>query len=95
MDLIEERMDKADLHNQVYKQRVARHYDCKVRPRTLGLGDWVMKRVITQPMAIDPTWEGPYEIVEEVGLATFFLRDRNDIVTGHPWNTEHLRFYPV
>ncbi|KAL6125520.1 hypothetical protein ACLB2K_073577 [Fragaria x ananassa] len=47
MDLIEERRDRADLHNQVYKQRVARHYDCKVRPRTLGLGDWVMKRVMT------------------------------------------------
>lgn len=54
-----------------------------------------MKQVITKPMALDPTWEGPYEIVEEVGLATFYLRDSDGIVTGHPWNTEHLKFYPV
>ena len=39
IDLIEERRERADLHNQVYKQRVARHYNSKVRTRTLGLGD--------------------------------------------------------
>nr|XP_011457439.1 PREDICTED: uncharacterized protein LOC105349449 [Fragaria vesca subsp. vesca] len=38
-DLIEEKRDKADLHNQVYKQRMAWHYDSKVRPRSLGLRD--------------------------------------------------------
>ncbi|XP_004292299.1 PREDICTED: uncharacterized protein LOC101307754 [Fragaria vesca subsp. vesca] len=95
LDLIEEKRDRVDLHNQVYKQRIARHYDSKVRPQSLGLGDWVMKRVMTQPIAHDSTWEGPYEIVEEVGPATFYLRDRDGIVTGHPWNTEHLRFYLV
>ena len=50
MDLIEEKRERADLHTQVYKQRVARHYDSKVRPRSLGLGDWVMKQVMTQPL---------------------------------------------
>nr|XP_011468686.1 PREDICTED: protein NYNRIN-like [Fragaria vesca subsp. vesca] len=39
MDLIKEKRERADLHTQVYKQRVARHYDSKVRPRSLGLGD--------------------------------------------------------
>ncbi|XP_004295649.1 PREDICTED: uncharacterized protein LOC101312238 [Fragaria vesca subsp. vesca] len=32
MDLIEEKRERVDLHNQVYKQRVSRHYDSKVRP---------------------------------------------------------------
>ncbi|XP_004301611.1 PREDICTED: uncharacterized protein LOC101300632 [Fragaria vesca subsp. vesca] len=95
IDLIEERRERADLHNQVYKQQVARHYNNKVRARMLGLGDWVMKKIMTKTVALDPTWEGPYEIIEEVGPSTFFLRDQDGIVTGHPWNTEHLRFYPV
>ncbi|KAL6214918.1 hypothetical protein ACLB2K_014350 [Fragaria x ananassa] len=95
IDLIEERQERADLHNQVYKQRVARHYNNKVRTRTLGLGDWVMKRITTKTTTLDPTWEGPFEIVEEVGSATFFLRDQDVIVTGHPWNTEHLILYLV
>ena len=95
MYLIEEKRKRVDLHNQVYKQQVTRHYDNKVKSRYLGLGDWVMKRVMTQPMAFDPKWEGPYEIVEEVDPATFYLRDHYGIVTGHSWNTEHLRFYPV
>ncbi|XP_004298151.1 PREDICTED: uncharacterized protein LOC101300244 [Fragaria vesca subsp. vesca] len=95
IDLIEEKRKRADLHNQVYKQRVARHYNNKVRTRTLGLGDWVMKKIMTKPAALDPNWEGPYEIVEEVGPATLFLRDQDGIVTGRSWNTKHLRFYPV
>ncbi|XP_004292235.1 PREDICTED: uncharacterized protein LOC101310195 [Fragaria vesca subsp. vesca] len=95
IDLIEEKRERADLHNQVYKQRVARHYNHRVRTRTLGLGDWVMKKIMTKPAALDPSWEGPYVILEEVGPATFFLRDQDGIVTGRPWNTEHLRFYPV
>ncbi|XP_004306172.1 PREDICTED: uncharacterized protein LOC101308605 [Fragaria vesca subsp. vesca] len=75
IDLIEEKRERADLHNQVYKQRVARHYDSKVRARTLGLGDWVMKKIMTKTAVLDPTWEGLYKIIEEVGPATFFLRD--------------------
>nr|XP_011463607.1 PREDICTED: uncharacterized protein LOC105351323 [Fragaria vesca subsp. vesca] len=39
IDLIVEKRERADLHNQVYKQRVARHYNSKVRTRMLGLGD--------------------------------------------------------
>ncbi|XP_004298277.1 PREDICTED: uncharacterized protein LOC101304091 [Fragaria vesca subsp. vesca] len=84
IDLIEEKRERANLHNQLYKQRVACHYDSKVRTWTLGLGDWVMKKIMTKTVALDPTWEGPYEIIEEVGPATFFLRDQYGIVTGRP-----------
>nr|XP_011457630.1 PREDICTED: uncharacterized protein LOC105349506 [Fragaria vesca subsp. vesca] len=55
IDLIEERKEKADLHNQVYKQRVARHYNSKVRTQTLGQEDWVMKKIMTKTTTLDPT----------------------------------------
>ena len=54
-----------------------------------------MKKIMTKTTVLDPTWEGPYEIVKEVGPATFFLLDQDGIVTGRPWNTEHLKFYSV
>ncbi|KAL6204960.1 hypothetical protein ACLB2K_022226 [Fragaria x ananassa] len=73
IDHIEEMRERADLHNQVYKQRIARHYNSKVRARTLELGDWVIKKIMTKTATLDPTWERPYEIVEEVGPTTFFL----------------------
>ncbi|XP_004308743.1 PREDICTED: uncharacterized protein LOC101305805 [Fragaria vesca subsp. vesca] len=95
INLIEERRERADLHNQVYKQRVARHYNSKVRTRTLGLRDWVMKKIMTKTAGLDPTWEGLYEIVEEVGPTTFFLRDQDGVDTERPWNTEYLKFYQV
>lgn len=45
---------------------------------------------MTKPLALDPTWEGPYEIVEEVGPTTFYMWDKDEIIIGHAWNTEYL-----
>ena len=61
----------------------------------LGLGDWVMKKIMTKPLALDLIWEEPYEIIEEIGPVTFFLRDQDGVVTGRLWNIEHLKFYPM
>ncbi|XP_024190564.1 uncharacterized protein LOC112194575 [Rosa chinensis] len=92
-DLLEERRDVAHMHNLANKRRIARYYDAKVQSRTLKLGDWVMKQVYPEPRGLDPSWTGPYEIIEEVGPATFFIRDMNGAVSRHPWNTQRLRYY--
>ena len=34
-------------------------------------------------------------ILEGVEGNTFYLRDCDGIIIGHPWNTEYLRFYLV
>ncbi|XP_024164300.1 uncharacterized protein LOC112171333 [Rosa chinensis] len=92
-DLLEERRDVAHMHNLANKRRIARYYDAKVQSRTLKLGDWVMKQVYPEPRGLDPSWTGPYEIIEEVGPATFFIRDMNGVVSRHPWNTQRLWYY--
>ncbi|XP_024163855.1 protein NYNRIN-like [Rosa chinensis] len=92
-DLLEERRDVAHMHNLANKRRIARYYDAKVQSRTLKLGDWVMKQVYPEPRGLDPSWTGPYEIIEEVGPATFFIRDMNGVISRHPWNTQRLRYY--
>ncbi|XP_024171498.1 protein NYNRIN-like [Rosa chinensis] len=56
-DLLEEKRDKAHLHNLQNKRRVSRFYNNRVKARNLQLGDWVMKEVIPPPKALRPTWE--------------------------------------
>ena len=63
IDFIKESRERADLHNQVYKQRVTHYYNSKVRTQMLGLGDWIMKKIMTKTATLDPTWEWLYEIV--------------------------------
>ncbi|XP_040362150.1 uncharacterized protein K02A2.6-like [Rosa chinensis] len=92
-DLLEERRDVAHMHNLANKWRIARYYDAKVQSRTLKLGDWVMKQAYLEPRGLDPSWTGPYEIIEEVGPATFYIRDTDGVVSRHPRNTQHLRYY--
>ncbi|XP_024178094.1 protein NYNRIN-like [Rosa chinensis] len=92
-DLLKERRDVAHMHNLANKQRIARYYDAKVQSQTLKLGDWVMKQVYPEPRGLDLSWTSPYEIVEEVGPATFYIRDMNAVVSRHPWNTQRLFYY--
>ena len=92
-DLLEEKREAAHLHNLQNKQRVARYYNLRVKTRTLRIGDWVMKQVIPPPTGLRPTWEGLFELTEESSLGTFYLRNKYDETSRHPWNTERLQYY--
>ncbi|XP_024163876.1 uncharacterized protein LOC112170814 [Rosa chinensis] len=93
-DLLQERRERAHLRNINNKQHVARYYNARVLPRRLSVEDWVMKEKMPTPTALKATWEGPYEIIEVVGPATFYLRGADGVTLPHPWNTQHLRYYP-
>ncbi|XP_004301757.1 PREDICTED: uncharacterized protein LOC101307997 [Fragaria vesca subsp. vesca] len=95
MDLLEERWDRAHLRNVNYKQKVARHYIMKVVSLPLKVGDWVMKEVIPHPTELKAKWEGPMEIVNAPGPATFYLRDTDGRVLPRPWNARHLHLYHI
>nr|XP_011462120.1 PREDICTED: uncharacterized protein LOC105350849 [Fragaria vesca subsp. vesca] len=95
MDLLEERRDRAHLRNVNNKQKIAQHYNKKVVPSPLKVGDWVMKEVIPHPTGLKAKWESPLEIVNVPGPATFYLRDTDGRVLPHPWNARHLHLYPI
>ena len=94
MDLLEERRERAHLRNINKKQKVAKHYNSRVIKRPLKLGDWVMKEVIPKPTGFKAPWEGPYEIVEVVGPATFYIRGTDGVTLPRPWNAQHLHLFP-
>ncbi len=95
LDLLEERRAMAQLRLAEYQGRMARHYNARVRPRTFQVGHLVLRRVQIHVGALDPTWDGPFEVKGIVRPGTYVLADLKGDVLAHPWNAEHLkRYYP-
>lgn len=67
LDMIEETRTKAQLRLAAYQQRVARHYNAKVKARPLQVGDLVLRRVMPNTKiqghgVFGANWEGPYKV---------------------------------
>ncbi|XP_020420718.1 uncharacterized protein LOC109949474 [Prunus persica] len=98
LDFIDELRDQSSMHNVAYKQRIAKYYDSRVKPRAFKMGDWVMRKVSLATKnpnegTLGPTWEGPYEIIKICRPGTYQLRDSTGKTLPHPWNADHLKYY--
>ena len=98
LDLVDEAREMANIRNAEYKRRMAKHYNSRVKPRPLQLGDLVLKKVIlatkdSREGKLGPNWEGPYLITEVVRPGTYRIQDLEGKVLPHPWNAEHLKKY--
>ena len=62
LDFLDEKREEAELRIAAYQQRIARHFNSKVRQRSFEIGDLVLKRVMTATRVFAPNWEGPYVI---------------------------------
>ncbi|CAL8992712.1 unnamed protein product [Prunus brigantina] len=98
LDFIAKLCDQSNLRNVAYKQRIAKYYDSRVKPRAFKIGVWVMRKVslaIKNPTesTLGPTWEGPYEITKVCCPGTYQLQDPKGKTLPHPWNADHLKYY--
>ncbi|KAL0284050.1 UNVERIFIED_CONTAM: hypothetical protein Sangu_2850400 [Sesamum angustifolium] len=70
----------------MYKARMAKAYNSRVRPRNFQVGDLVMRKAeASGPIGkLDSKWEGPYKVTEIVGTGAYKL---------HRWmeGTSHAR----
>jgi hypothetical protein len=100
LDLIDEVRETAEARMKRYQEKMARHYNSKVKPRQLSVGDLVLRRVTLATRnpsegKLGPNWEGPYKVIEIRRPGTYHLEDMNGRRLPHPWNAEHLRkYYP-
>ncbi|GFS41656.1 hypothetical protein Acr_00g0075590 [Actinidia rufa] len=98
LDLLEEKREKAEIHQAAYKCQVAKYYNQRVRHRSFLLGDLVLRRVTLSTKELNaeklgPTWESPYKVIKVSRLGTYWLEDPNGKALLHPWNAEHLKKY--
>uniref|UniRef100_A0A2N9G7E8 Integrase catalytic domain-containing protein n=1 Tax=Fagus sylvatica TaxID=28930 RepID=A0A2N9G7E8_FAGSY len=69
LDLIDEVRETAEARMKRYQEKMARHYNSKVKPRQLFIGDLVLWKVTLATRnpsegKLGPNWEGPYKVIE-------------------------------
>ncbi|KAL0434159.1 UNVERIFIED_CONTAM: hypothetical protein Slati_2750200 [Sesamum latifolium] len=76
LDLIEEKREAARRRVCIYKSKMAKVYDNKVRPCKFEVGDLVLRKTEnTGPVGkLDAKWDGPYIITEVIGPGTYKLK---------------------
>jgi hypothetical protein len=82
LDLIDEVRETAEARMKRYQEKMARHYNLKVKPRQLTVGDLVLQRVTLATRnpsegKLGPNWEGPYKVIEIRRPGTYHLEDMN------------------
>ncbi|CAL2247567.1 unnamed protein product [Prunus armeniaca] len=98
LDFTDELRDQSNMRNVMYKQRIPKYYDSRVRSRAFKIRDWVMRKVSLATKnptegTLGPIWEGPYEITKVCCPDTYQLRDPKGKTLLHPWNADHLKYY--
>jgi len=98
LDLLQERREDARVASAAYQSRVAKYYDKRVKPRSFGVGDWVLRKVnlMTKEPAdgkLGPKWEGPYRIVSSSKNGAYRLTTGQGKTVPRAWNVDHLKKY--
>jgi hypothetical protein len=80
LDLIDEVRETAEARMKRYQEKMARHYNSKVKPRQLSVGDLVLRKVTLATInpaegKLGPNWEGPYKVIEIRRPGTYHLED--------------------
>lgn len=77
MELIEEKRERATIRMESYRNRVARAYNKRLRPRSFQTWDLVLKRVnpAGDVKKLVAKWEGPYKIHKQGSSGALYLED--------------------
>ena len=81
----------------MYQQALQRYHCRNIRPRTLEVGNLVLRRVLSREglHKLSPMWEGPCKVVHVSRPGSARLETQEGVPAQNAWNIQHLRrFYP-
>ena len=93
----EEGRHEAALWVARYQQALRRYHCHSVRPRTLEVGDLVLRWVLSREglHKLSPMWEGPFKVVHVSRPGAARLETQDGVPIPNAWNIQHLRkLYP-
>ena len=97
LNLIEGKRLTAMCHGQLYRGRMARAFNKKVRPRGFQAGDLVLRKVLPNHEDVRgkwvPTYEGPYVVKHAFSGGALILTDVNREELGRPINSDAVKRY--
>ncbi|GKF20224.1 hypothetical protein Tco_0068862 [Tanacetum coccineum] len=84
LDLLEERRERAAIHEAKAKLKMTKYYNARVRGVTFRPGDFVYRSNevshVVDGGKLGPKWEGPYEVTEALGDGAYRLRSMDGAV---------------
>lgn len=100
LDLLEEVREEASVRLATYQNRVSKYYNRKVRNRPINEGDLVLRKSAAVQKdrlhgKLSATWEGPYQVFEQMSPSTFKLMDLDGTPLPSIWNLDQLKKYHV
>ena len=98
LDCLDEVRNQASQRMTKYQQKIAEHYNQRVKLKRFNIGDLVIRKVnlaTKDPTQgkLGPTWEGPYRVVHYSHQGSYHLEDSEGKRLPRPWNVEHLKRY--
>jgi hypothetical protein len=97
IDVLEEERWNIVIQSARYQQTLRRYHDKAVRHWSFGVGDLVLRRILTEERhhKLSPLWEGPFIVLEVTRPGSYQFTRMDGMEVGNSWNIEHLRkFYP-
>nr|GEY10135.1 reverse transcriptase domain-containing protein [Tanacetum cinerariifolium] len=95
LDLLEERRERAAIHEAKAKLKMTKYYNARVRGVTFRPGDFVYRSNDASHDVdggkLGPKWEGPYEVTEALGYEAYKLRSMDKTVLLRTWNIANLK----
>ncbi|XP_074378641.1 uncharacterized protein LOC141720188 [Apium graveolens] len=90
--------EAAHQRNIKYSLQAAQHYDSGIKKRSFGVGDLVLRELVTSMPTrqgnLQPKWEGPYKLMEIVHPGTYKLEILASETIKNTWHASRLRkFY--
>ena len=76
-----------------YRRRTARYFNLKVKTRRFKVGNLILKRILHNKGALDPSWEGSYKIAKVLTPGVYQLAHLNRDRIPRSRNTDYLRMY--
>ena len=81
----------------IYRYKVAKYYNSRVKSKVFELGDLVLRRTeASQPVEVGKLslkWEGPYQIIKVIRLGAHQLQRMDKSIVPQTWNSKNLRKY--
>ncbi|KAL0449022.1 UNVERIFIED_CONTAM: hypothetical protein Slati_1458600 [Sesamum latifolium] len=95
LDFVDKAREMATARAAMYKVRMAKTYNARVRPGNFQVGDLVLRKVeASGPIGkLDPKWEGPYKVVEIVIGGAYKLQQMDGKSVPRTWNVANLKKY--
>nr|GEV60648.1 reverse transcriptase domain-containing protein [Tanacetum cinerariifolium] len=95
LDILEERREKASVHEARSKAKMERYYKDKVRCITFRPGDFVYRNneasYVKESGKLCPKWEGHYKVVEALGKGASKLKNGRGDILPLTWNVKDLK----